>query len=227
MELTNEQLASYIDHTLLRADATQKEILQLCQEAIQYHFASVCVNSSHIEEVTKRLKNSTVKPVAVVGFPLGASGTAAKAYEAATAVEAGAQEIDMVISIGAMKDQNYTYVLQDIERVVASSGCFPVKVILEMSSLNLDQKMIGCALAKAAGAAFVKTSTGFGSGGATVEDIALMSRIVGNSMGIKASGGIRNRQEALQMIKAGATRLGTSASVGIVTETVDANLKSY
>lgn len=210
-------LAPFIDHTLLKQDATQTELKKVCDEAREWHFATVCVNSANIAFVARELDGSGVKPIAVVGFPLGASVGTAKAFEARQAVRAGAREIDMVINIGALKSGDYETVLQDISGVVEASAPWPVKVILETGSLNEEEKIIGCALSKAAGAAFVKTSTGFGKGGATVEDIALMRRIVGKNMGVKASGGVRTREDAEAMIKAGANRLGASASVAIVT----------
>ncbi|MGK5086048.1 deoxyribose-phosphate aldolase [Bdellovibrionota bacterium FG-2] len=226
-ELTgNETLAQKIDHTLLKPDATKEEIKRICEEARQYHFATVCVNSVYIALVAELLKGSSTKPIAVVGFPLGAAATATKAFEAREAVRVGAQEIDMVLNIGALKGRDYALVLEDIRQVVEVSKPHGVKVILETSSLTEDEKIIGCALSKAAGAAFVKTSTGFASGGATAEDIALMRRIVGPEMGVKASGGIRTYEDATKMIAAGASRVGASASVAIVTRTAtDANKK--
>lgn len=215
----DERLAAKIDHTLLKPDATSEEIKRVCEEAIKYSFATVCVNSSFIAQVAELLKGSPVKPIAVVGFPLGAAATATKAFEAREAIRVGAQEIDMVINIGALRDKNYSLVLEDILKVVEASHPHPVKVILETSSLSQEEKIIGCALSKAAGAAFVKTSTGFGAGGATAEDIALMRRVVGPEMGVKASGGIRTYEDATKMIAAGANRIGASASVAIVTQT--------
>lgn len=217
LENLDKSIASYIDHTLLKPDATQADLQKVCEEARKWHFATVCVNSANIAFVAKELDGSGVKPIAVVGFPLGASVATAKAFEAEQAVRSGAREIDMVINIGALKSQDYATVLEDIRQVVEASKPWPVKVILETGSLNEDQKIVGCALSKAGGAAFVKTSTGFGPGGATVEDIALMRRIVGDKMGVKASGGIRTREDAEAMIKAGANRIGASASVAIVT----------
>jgi deoxyribose-phosphate aldolase len=213
----SEGLASFIDHTLLKQDATQTELKTVCEEARKWHFATVCVNSANIAFVARELEGSGVKPIAVVGFPLGASAGTAKAFEARQAVRSGAREIDMVINIGALKSRDYATVLEDICRVVEASKPWPVKVILETGALDQEQKIIGCALSKAGGAAFVKTSTGFGPGGATVEDIALMRRIVGSEMGVKASGGVRTREDAEAMIKAGASRIGASASVAIVT----------
>ena len=224
----DEKLARLIDHTLLRPDATLIEIKALCEEARKYRFATVCVNSVWVGTVAKLLHETPALPIAVVGFPLGASAPAAKAYETKEAVQAGAQEIDMVIQLGALKGHDYALVLEDICAVVEAAKPLPVKVILETSTLTEEQKIIGCALAKAAGAAFVKTSTGFSSGGATVSDIELMRKTVAPEMGIKASGGIRTREDALKMIAAGATRLGASASVAIVTQnTSTASPNSY
>jgi deoxyribose-phosphate aldolase len=209
-------LAAKIDHTLLKPDATADNIRQLCEEARQNGFATVCVNSTHVGLAAKLLQGSATLPIAVVGFPLGACSTSAKTFEAKEAIQQGAREIDMVIQIGALKSQDYATVLYDIQQVVEASHPYPVKVILETSSLTDDQKIIGCALAQAAGAAFVKTSTGFGAGGATVEDVALMRRIVAPHIGVKASGGIRTYEDAIKMIAAGANRIGASASVSIV-----------
>lgn len=210
-------IASIIDHTLLKPEAGTKELEKLCKEAIEYHFATVCVNSSNIAYVATLLKGSSVKPIAVVGFPLGAASTSSKAFEAEEAIKAGAREIDMVINIGALKSRDYTLVISDIIKVVDASKPYPVKVILETASLSEEEKIIACVLSKIAGAAFVKTSTGFGSGGATIEDVKLMRRIVGPDMGVKASGGIRTYKESIKMIEAGANRLGTSNGIAIVT----------
>lgn len=211
------KMAAMIDHTLLKPDATREQLMQICEEAKQYSFATVCVNSANIPLVARQLQGSLVKPIAVVGFPLGAATSQAKAFEAREAIRAGAKEIDMVINIGALKSKDYKTVFEDIKTVVEASRPNKVKVILETSQLNDEEKVIACALAKTAGAAFVKTSTGFGGGGATVEDITLMRRIVGLDMEVKASGGIRTREDAQKMIQAGADRIGASASVGIVT----------
>lgn len=215
-----ESIAEIIDHTLLKPDATREDIQRVCQEALQYQFATVCVNSSHVQLAAELLKGSKTKAIAVVGFPLGAGLISSKSFEAREAIRCSAQEIDMVIAIGALKEKNYAYVLEDIRQVViaSQSAAQPVlvKVILETSSLNLEEKIIACSLAKAAGAHFVKTSTGFSSGGATIEDIALMRKVVGPEMGVKASGGIRTYEDAVKMIQAGANRLGTSAGVAIV-----------
>jgi deoxyribose-phosphate aldolase len=214
---TSRDLAPYIDHTLLKADATRDELIKLCDEARKYGFATVCVNSSNVALVKRLLEGSAVKPIAVVGFPLGAASTSAKAFETREAIRAGAAEIDMVINIGQLKAKNYAYVECDIHEVVQAAKPRPVKVILETGALTRDEKVIGCALAKAAGAAFVKTSTGFGPGGATAEDIALMRQIVGEDVGVKASGGVRTTADAQKMVEAGANRIGASASVAIVT----------
>jgi deoxyribose-phosphate aldolase len=213
----NRELAATIDHTLLKPDASKDQLLKVCEEAKQFEFATVCVNSSNIPLVARQLKGSSVKPIAVVGFPLGAATTQAKAFEAKEAIRAGAQEIDMVINIGAMKSKDYKLVYDDIKAVVEASKPYKVKVIIETAQLSNEEKIVACALSKTAGAAFVKTSTGFGGGGATVEDIQLMRRIVGSDMEVKASGGIRTQEDAKKMIEAGADRIGASASVAIVT----------
>lgn len=213
----DEKLASMIDHTLLKPEATREELSKICEEARKYNFATVCVNSSNIPFVARALSGSSVKPIAVVGFPLGAATTQSKVFESKEAISSGAKEIDMVINIGALKSKEYAVVLNDIKCVVEASRPYPVKVILETSNLNNDEKIAACVLSKAACAAFVKTSTGFGAGGATVEDISLMRRIVGDDMSVKASGGIRTKEDAESMVKAGADRIGASASVSIVT----------
>ena len=214
---TSRDLAPYIDHTLLKPEATVQDVIKLCDEAKKYGFATVCLNTSNIPIAVRQLAGSNVKPIAVVGFPLGAASTSAKAFETREAVRAGAQEIDMVVNQGALKAKNYALVECDIREVVQAARPRPVKVILETGGLTRDEKVIGCALAKAAGAAFVKTSTGFGPGGATVEDVALMRQIVGDDVGVKASGGVRTTQDAQKMVEAGANRIGASASVAIVT----------
>ena len=216
VERPSHDIARRIDHTLLKQDATREELTRLCEEAKKYHFATVCVNSSNIPLVAAELKGSDVKPIAVVGFPLGASTTNAKVYEAVEAVRNGAQEIDMVINIGALKSKNYGLVIDDIRSVVQAVKPHKVKVILETAMLSQEEKIAGCVLSKAAGAAFVKTSTGFGPGGATVDDVTLMRKIVGQDMEVKASGGIRSREDVLKMIDAGADRIGASASVAIM-----------
>jgi deoxyribose-phosphate aldolase len=213
----DSKMADKIDHTLLKPDASREQLMKICEEARQFHFATVCVNSSNIPLVARLLRGSTVKPIAVVGFPLGAATSQAKAFEAKEAIRAGACEIDMVVNIGDLKSKDYKKVYEDIKTVVEASRPHKVKVIIETAQLSDDEKIIACALSKTAGAAFVKTSTGFGGGGATVEDISLMRRIVGEDMEVKASGGIRTQEDAEKMIKAGADRIGASASVAIVT----------
>jgi len=210
------KLSALIDHTLLKPEATEEDIEKICKEAKDHQFASVCVNSSYVTKVAQYLKGSITKPIAVVGFPLGAASSSSKAFEAREAIKNGAQEIDMVINIGELKSRNYGLVLADIQAVVDASKPYIVKVILETALLAQEEKIIACALAKAAGAAFVKTSTGFGSGGATLEDVALMRKVVGPEIGVKASGGIKTTEDVLKMIEAGATRIGTSSSVAIV-----------
>lgn len=214
---TSGDIAQYIDHTLLKPDATRDEVLKLCDEARRHSFATVCLNSSNIGTAARALQGSRVVPIAVVGFPLGAALPSAKAFETREAIRCGAKEIDTVINIGALKAKDYALVLKDLEMTVQAAGRIPVKVILETSQLTLEEKIVGCALSKAAGAAFVKTSTGFGGGGATVEDISLMRKVVGDDVGVKASGGIRSTDDAMKMIAAGANRIGASASVAIVT----------
>lgn len=209
-------LAGLIDHTLLKPEATRAEIAKLCDEARTHHFASVCVNTTWVPVARALLAHSGVKVCAVVGFPLGAMTPAAKAYEAREAVRQGAEEIDMVINLGALKSRDYETVFEDICRVVKAASPAAVKVILECGALDQEEKIIGCTLSKLAGAAFVKTSTGFGKGGATAEDVALMRKIVGADMGVKASGGVRTTEDVQAMTAAGASRIGASASVAIV-----------
>jgi deoxyribose-phosphate aldolase len=209
-------IAQLIDHTLLKADATSEDVRKLCDEARRYHFASVCVNTSFVPLAKRLLAGSGVMVCAVVGFPLGAMAPAAKAFEAREAVRAGAQEIDMVLNQGALKSRDYAFVEEDIRKVVEASRPARVKVILETGALTAEEKIIAITLSKVAGAHFVKTSTGFGPGGATVEDIALMRRLVGADMGVKASGGVRTCEDAEKMRAAGASRIGASASVAIV-----------
>ncbi len=211
-------LASLIDHTLLRPDATADDIRKVCAEARKYGFASVCVNPYWVPLVASELAGSAVKTCSVVGFPLGANATETKVAETESAVRAGAREIDVVINIGELRGGNHHAVREEIRAVVnaAHSGGAIVKVILETGLLDDPQKIVGCALAKEAGAEFVKTSTGFGPQGATVHDVELLRNAVGDSMGVKASGGIRTIEDARKMIAAGATRIGASASVKIV-----------
>jgi deoxyribose-phosphate aldolase len=209
-------LASYIDHTLLKADTTRPDIEQLCQEAKEFSFYSVCLNSRWIPLAKTLLKESSVKIVTVVGFPLGASLSPIKALEAVSAIKAGALEVDMVLDIGAARSDLWDDVESDIKEVVMACQGLPLKVILETCYLNSEQIVEACKRSERAGAQFVKTSTGFGSQGASVEVVRLMKKTVGERMQVKASGGIRTQEQALQMIAAGATRLGTSNSIAIV-----------
>jgi deoxyribose-phosphate aldolase len=209
-------MAKLIDHTLLKPEATRDEVVKLCEEAKKHRFASVCVNTTWVPLCKALLAGTQVMVCAVVGFPLGAMAPNAKAYEAREAVRQGAKEIDMVLNIGALKSRDYETVFEDICKVVKSSSPAGVKVILETSALNQEEKIIACALSKMAGAAFVKTSTGFGKGGATVEDVALMRSLVGFDIGVKASGGVRTAEDVVKMAQAGANRIGASASVAIV-----------
>jgi deoxyribose-phosphate aldolase len=214
------RLAAMIDHTLLRADATKDEILQICAEARAHGFASVCVNSSWVPLVARELRGTAVKTCTVIGFPLGAMATAAKVFEAEEAIRCGATEVDMVLAVGLLRAGDEPAVEKDIRAVAEAChrGGAILKVILETALLNDAQKVAGCKRSVAAGADFVKTSTGFSKGGATAKDIALMRLTVGPSIGIKASGGIRGLADARSMIDAGANRIGASASVRIVQE---------
>lgn len=216
----NFVFAKFIDHTLLKPDATRDDIIKLCQEAKTHGFASVCVNPHYVKLCAAMLRDSSVKVCSVVGFPLGASSTRVKTYETQVACEDGATEIDMVINVGELKSKNYDLVEADIASVVAAADVANaiVKVILETSLLSDEEKVIASVLAKNAGAHFVKTSTGFSKGGATIEDVALMRKAVGDAMGVKASGGVRDYATAKKMIEYGATRIGASASVKIVQE---------
>lgn len=211
-------LAGMIDHTLLKPEATIHDIEKLCDEARKYGFASVCVHPCYVSLCAKLLRGSDVKVCTVIGFPLGATLTAVKAFETETAIRDGAQEVDMVMNVGMLKSRQYEYVENDIFAVVSTARRYRVltKVILETGLLTDEEKVKACMLAKRAGADFVKTSTGFGKGGATVGDIALMRRVVGSAMGVKASGGVRTREDALAMVAHGADRIGASASVKIV-----------
>jgi deoxyribose-phosphate aldolase len=214
-------IARTIDHTLLRPDATAADIRTLCQEALTYQFASVCVNPYWVALVAAELVGSPVRVCTVVGFPLGANTTAIKVAETEEAIRMGAREIDMVLNIGELRGGNYDAVAQDIQAVVnaAHHGNAIVKVILETALLVENQKVIASTISKAAGAEFVKTSTGFGPHGATVQDVALMRQAVGAEMGVKASGGIRTLEDLRSMLAAGATRIGASASVKIIEAT--------
>ena len=215
--MDSRQLAKYIDHTILKPDATAAQVLKLCDEAKQYGFASVCVNPSRIALVAKALEGTDVTPCCVVGFPLGAIPSESKAAETAVAVKNGAREIDMVIDIGRAKDGDWGYVEADIAAVKAACGPAKLKVIIETCLLTDDEKVQACLAAKRANAYFVKTSTGFSKAGANVADVALMRKTVGPDMGVKASGGIHNRAEAEAMIAAGASRIGASSGIAIVT----------
>ena len=214
----NYELASKIDHTLLKANATRADVLRICEEAKQYHTPSVCVNSCWAAVVRDALKGSGVKVCCVVGFPLGAMSTRAKALETEDAVQNGAEEIDMVINIGWAKAGQWTDVEKDIAAVVKAAGSADVKVIMENCLLTDEEKVQGCLAAQRAGAAFVKTSTGFSISGATVEDVRLMRKTVGPDMGVKAAGGIRTKETALAMLEAGANRIGASATGAIIAE---------
>ncbi|MCT4542284.1 MAG: deoxyribose-phosphate aldolase [Vallitalea sp.] len=210
-------LASYIDHTLLKAEATKDQIVKICEEAKKYKFASVCVNAYRTKLVKEELEGSNVKVCTVVGFPLGAVPKEVKVFETKFAVKQGANEIDMVINIGALKDKHYDYVYDDIKSIVeACDDKAIVKVILETCLLTNEEKIKACELAVKAGAEFVKTSTGCSKSGATVEDIQLMKKTVNNNAKVKASGGIRNYNKAMEIIKAGADRIGASAGIAIV-----------
>lgn len=210
------KLNKYIDHTLLKADATKEQITKLCNEAKEYDFASVCVNTSYVPLCKELLKDSDVNVCCVVGFPLGAMDSKSKAFEAKTAVENGASEVDMVINIGKLKDKDYDYVTKDIEEVVNASKPAIVKVIIETCLLTDDEKVEACKCSMKAKAAFVKTSTGFSTNGATAEDVALMRKTVGDTCKVKAAGGIRSYEDAMKMIEAGADRLGCSAGIKIM-----------
>lgn len=213
---SNTLLASYIDHTLLKADATREQVQKLCEEAKQYDFATVCVNSAYVAEAKQFLVGSKVGITTVVGFPLGASLSAVKAFEAKQAILNGATEVDMVINVGWLKDKRLDELEADIREVVLACEAVPVKVIVETCLLTDEEIVVACQLAVKAGAKYVKTSTGFSTNGATVEHIKLMRKTVGEHIGVKASGGIRDTKFAIALIEAGATRLGASASVAIV-----------
>ena len=212
------ELNKYIDHTLLKPEATKEQITKLCQEARQYDFASVCVNTCYVPLAKQLLAGSDVKVCCVVGFPLGAMDTVSKAFEAKTAVENGAQEVDMVINIGALKDKDYDYVTKDIAAVVEASKPAIVKVIIEACLLTDEEKIEACKCSMNAKAEFVKTSTGFSTHGATPEDVALMKKTVGDVCKVKAAGGVRSYDDAMKMIEAGADRLGCSAGIKVMEE---------
>lgn len=210
------KLNKYIDHTLLKPDASQEQIETLIEEAKKYDFASVCVNPTWVSFAAQALKATDVKVCTVIGFPLGANTPELKAFETSDAIQNGANEVDMVINIGALKSRNFDLVERDIRAVVEAAKGTIVKVIIETCLLTDDEKVKACQIAQKAGADFVKTSTGFSTGGATVEDVALMRKTVGSDMGVKASGGARSYEDALAFIKAGATRIGASSGVAIM-----------
>ncbi|WP_112179474.1 MULTISPECIES: deoxyribose-phosphate aldolase [Paraliobacillus] len=212
-----EELANKIDHTILKADTTKAQVLQVCEEAKEHGFYSVCINPTWVEETNQALSDSDVKVCTVIGFPLGATTSEVKAIETSDAIRKGANEIDMVINIGKLKSGDYTVVETDIKAVVAAAKDKAlVKVIIETSLLTDEEKVKACELAVQAGADYVKTSTGFSTGGATVEDIALMRKTVGPNIGVKASGGVRDRETAIALVKAGASRLGASSGIAII-----------
>jgi deoxyribose-phosphate aldolase len=225
--LTPLQFAAFIDHTLLKADATAAQIENLCADARVHNFYSVCVNGSRVIQARTLLEETDVKVACVVGFPLGAMSPDAKRFETETAIDEGAQEIDVVLNIGKLKDGDDKFVLRELRDVVEAADERTVKVILETCLLTREEKIRACHLVVESGAHFVKTSTGFGSGGATVDDVKLLREIVGLKFGVKASGGVRNAKTALAMIAAGATRLGTSASVAIIKGLVEAEADGY
>ncbi|MFQ6075330.1 MAG: deoxyribose-phosphate aldolase [Candidatus Bathyarchaeia archaeon] len=217
-ELTREQLAKTIDHTLLKPTATKDDIVRLCEEARRYGFASVCVSPYYVPLAANLLRETGVKVCTVIGFPLGATAPEVKIFEAEDAIRRGAREVDIVINLGALKSGDYALVRRDVEGVVRAAKPKDVatKVIIEACFLTDEEKVKACTIAREAGADFVKTSTGFGSGGATVHDVELMRRTVGREMRVKAAGGIRTFEQAMSMIEAGATRIGASAGVAIV-----------
>ena len=221
-EFTNEEIAKTIDHTILKPEATPDDVMQICEEAKEYGFASVCVNSCYAPLVGSLLESSDVKTCVVIGFPLGAMSTASKVAETKDAIEYGANEIDMVINIGMLKHEEYEYVLNDIKAVSDTAHEMDAicKVIIETSLLTDEEKVKVCLLSKEAKADFVKTSTGFNGGGATVEDISLMKKVVGDKLKVKASGGVRYREDAINVLNAGADRIGASAGVKIVTNKI-------
>jgi len=218
MKMTRRQLASMIDHSLLRPNATREQLRTLCEEAMAYGFKAVCVNPIHVADAAQMLKGTEVLVCSVVGFPFGTHFPKTKAFETEEAIRLGAREVDMVIRVGALKEGRDREVVEDIRAVVQAAEGFPVKVILEMCYLTLEEKSRGCRLSVEAGASFVKTSTGFAEEGAKVEDVRLMREIVGKEFGVKAAGGIRTLADASKMIEAGANRLGTSSSVAMMTQ---------
>jgi deoxyribose-phosphate aldolase len=216
LQYDKNYIASLIDHTLLKPTATKQDIVKLCEEAKKYGFFAVCVNPMYVSFCKSLLRDTNVKVCTVIGFPLGATTTAVKVFESKEAIDNGADEIDMVINVSALRSKDYNYVLEDISAVREVTKGKILKVIIETAYLNEEEKIKACELAKEAKADFVKTSTGFAPTGATVEDVSLMRKIVGLDMGVKASGGIRTIKDVLKMIKAGANRIGTSSSVEII-----------
>lgn len=210
--------AAYIDHTILKPEVRKADVLKLCEEAAKHSFASVCVNPAWVKTAATILKGTTIKVASVVGFPLGTQRSIAKCFEAKLAMDDGASEFDMVINVGALKDHDYDGVIKDVEAVVKVVSPAIVKVIIETCNLNDDEKRVACLLAEHAGAQYVKTSTGFGSNGATIADVMLMKSVIGVNVSVKASGGIRDASTMLQMIEAGASRIGTSSGVKIMEE---------
>jgi deoxyribose-phosphate aldolase len=218
--MQRKELAKFIDHTLLGPTATREGVAKLCEEAVRFGVASVCVNPCHATLAVEALKGTPVKVCVVIGFPHGMTTSEVKAFEAQKAIAVGVDELDMVINVAALKGGDFTTVVDDIRAVCAAAAAAPraveVKTILEMALLTEEEKIAGAILAKAAGAHYVKTSTGFGPSGATIEDVALLRKTVGEAMGVKAAGGIRDRDTALAMISAGATRLGASRTASIL-----------
>ena len=211
------QIAKMIDHTILKPEATEKEVLKLCKEAVEYNFASVCINPSMVPVAATALEGTDVEVCTVIGFPLGATTTEVKAFETKDVIEKGATEVDMVINVGKLKERDLEYVKNDIKAVVeAAKDKALTKVIIETCLLTDEEKVIACQLSKEAGADFVKTSTGFSTGGATAEDVALMRKTVGPHIGVKASGGVRTHEDMVEMVKAGANRIGTSNGVKLL-----------
>ena len=214
--MDKKQLARMIDHTILKADAREEAVRKVCEEAKEYNFASVCINPGNVKLVAELLKGTDVKVCTVIGFPLGANTSTVKAFETEDAIKNGAQEVDMVINIAKLKDKDYDYVREDIKAVVeAAKGKALTKVIIEACLLTDEEKVMACKLSKEAGADFVKTSTGFSTGGAVPSDIKLMRETVGSEMGVKASGAVRSLEDAMAVIEAGASRIGASASIAI------------
>ena len=217
VKLSKKEMSGMIDHTLLKQNATEEQIAKICEEAKENAFMSVCINPGYVKQCAELLKDTEVKVCTVIGFPLGATTSASKAFEAKDAIENGATEIDMVVNVGKIKSGNWEFVKDDIAAVAKEvNGKGLLKVIIETCLLNDDEKVKVCQIAKEAGADFVKTSTGFSTGGATPKDIALMRKTVGPDMGVKASGGIHTTEEAMSMIEAGATRIGASAGIQII-----------